>query len=319
MKKFNSTLLTIIASLILFGSILFLCYQIWDIVITDQIQTDTIFKNLQILLPVLFVCLCITTALLLSNPATTHIHRATLEEDNKGIDNFSSQIFNLDTTLHKSETGLYSESQKKSVIADKNLNNKMVKNDLLIHEAGLQSNNDDKIEKNTLGEKSQTQVFPVALDKKYRKEARLEDTFENRLFQEVKYANIHEFDLSLTLIAYKYNNSFDETIEDKIREAIGKYMKETSFIYQLQDNEFAIILPFSDYQEAQSQIVLLYRSVKEEFEKHSIILSAGFSSRFSRTIESDVLYKEAFMALNKALSKKTFSILGFEPDTSRNI
>jgi hypothetical protein len=145
-----------------------------------------------------------------------------------------------------------------------------------------------------------------------------EDTFDTRLEKENLYANEQEYDLSLALIRLRYKDKNKQNIELPLyNQAIHDFLGESSYIYKYKEhavNNYALILPFSSYSEVQEELISLYRYLKDALNEDQLIFSCGFTSRFGRKLESAVFLREADSSLKKALRKRSFSMLGFEPD-----
>ncbi|MCK5156124.1 MAG: hypothetical protein KAQ69_06795 [Spirochaetales bacterium] len=145
-----------------------------------------------------------------------------------------------------------------------------------------------------------------------------EDTFAARLEKEGLYANEQEYDISLALIRLRYKDKNKQNKQLPIYEqAIHDFLGESSYIYKYKENVvncYALILPFSAYSETQEELISLYRYMKDALDENELIFSCGFTSRFGRKLESEVLMREAESSLKKALRKRSFSMLGFEPD-----
>jgi len=153
---------------------------------------------------------------------------------------------------------------------------------------------------------------------KYTPEEVFEDNFDTRLEKENLYANEQEYDMSLALIRLRYKDKNKQNIEIPLyNQAIHDFLGESSYIYKYKEhafNSFALILPFSSYSEAQEELISLFRYLKDALTEDQLIFSCGFTSRFGRKLESAVFLREAESSLKKALRKRSFSMLGFEPD-----
>jgi hypothetical protein len=146
----------------------------------------------------------------------------------------------------------------------------------------------------------------------------VEDTFDTRLEKENLYANEQEYDLSLALIRLRFKDKNKQNVEIPLyNQAIHDFLGESSYIYKYKEhavNNYALILPFSSYSEAQEELISLFRYLKDALSEDQLIFSCGFTSRFGRKLESAVFLREADSSLKKALRKRSFSMLGFEPD-----
>lgn len=148
----------------------------------------------------------------------------------------------------------------------------------------------------------------------------IEDTFENRLDQETHYANQQAYELSLFILRLRFPKQSKRPIRTIYEQAIREFLGNSTYVYQDDENQnrFYGILPFYSFTETQMELSALYRYLRESLEEDECILSIGFSSRFSREdIIPETLLKEAQSSMKKALRRKSFSLLGFEPDPNK--
>lgn len=160
-------------------------------------------------------------------------------------------------------------------------------------------------------EQAAAEVEPAGEEKKY-----LDDDFHKRLEEEVNFSNDKNYELTLLLMNIepkKYSSDFDV-----FRQSLAEFFSETAFIYEYPyDHTVAVILPFFSYQESQQELIDLYAKIKIDLQSRSTILRAGFSSKFSRNIDSETLLYETEVAFKKAIEEQGFCILGFEPDINK--
>ena len=148
----------------------------------------------------------------------------------------------------------------------------------------------------------------------------IEDTFENRLDQETHYANQQDYELSLFILRLRFPKQSKRPIRTIYEQALREFLGNSTYVYQDDENQnkFYGILPFYSFTETQMELSALYRYLRESLEEDDCILSIGFASRFSREdIIPETLLKEALSSMKKALRRKSFSLLGFEPDPNK--
>ena len=149
----------------------------------------------------------------------------------------------------------------------------------------------------------------------------IEDTLENRVKQEVAYANENSYDISIAIIRFRFREkNKPSTYLSLYEQAIRDFLGDSSYIYYFKEpalNSYAIIMPFAAFDETQQELIALYRFMKDAVEEDNLIFSCGFASRFDRDLDHDMLMNEAESSLRKALKKRSFSMIGFEPDIDR--
>ena len=148
----------------------------------------------------------------------------------------------------------------------------------------------------------------------------IEDTFDNRLMQETVYANQQDYELSVFILRLRFPKQSKTPVRTIYDQAIREFLGSSTYVYQDEENQnkYYGILPFYSFHETQMELSALYRYLRESLEEDECILSIGFSSRFSREdIIPETLIKEAQSSMKKALRRKSFSLLGFEPDPNR--
>ncbi len=140
--------------------------------------------------------------------------------------------------------------------------------------------------------------------------------FYERLQQEVEYSNKKKYEVSLILLNLepkRFDNDF-QVFDD----AVKKFFDESAFIFEyVQDNTFAIILPFFSFFETQKELINLYDFLKKELLQRSTSFRAGFTSKFNRYVDSETILYETEVAFKKAIQDEDFCILGFEPDVNK--
>ncbi len=146
-----------------------------------------------------------------------------------------------------------------------------------------------------------------------------QDTFETRLKKELLFSEEHGYDVSLALIRLRFRD------KSKAPESMPLYAKviynflgNSAYIYQYKEsivkNSYACIMPFANFTETQKELLSLFRHIKEDLEAEGIVFSCGYTSRLSRRLEPELFLHEASVSLKKALQRKGFSLIGFEPD-----
>ncbi|MBC8146830.1 MAG: hypothetical protein H8E98_02460 [Bacteroidetes bacterium] len=205
---------------------------------------------------------------------------------------------------------------------DKPAEDKKIKEEVMYPAESIDSHNTEKQTTRDLNKPNlfSIRINPAKADKQEKvvPEEVFEDTFDTRLEKENLYANEQKYDISLALVRLRYKDKNRQNIELHLySQAIQDFLGESSYIYKYKEhaiNSYALILPFSSYSEAQEELISLYRYLKDALEEDQLIFSCGFSSRFGRELESSVLLREAESSLKKALRKRSFCMLGFEPD-----
>ncbi len=140
--------------------------------------------------------------------------------------------------------------------------------------------------------------------------------FYVRFQKEVDFSNDKKYEIALILINIepkKYPSDFLI-----FKEAVESYFSDIAFIYDYTTtNTIAVILPFFSFKETQNELMSLYESLKDDLLQRSTLFRAGFTSKFTRLIDSETILYETETAFKKALEADTFCILGFEPDVNK--
>jgi len=256
------------------------------------------------------------------NPESKAAHKS--KKDNPEYLQESSDLDNVDSgsIIGKDELSYFQGLE--NVDTDKeDLKSNNVSNEDIIYPAV--PINSRKQEKQPTRDLNKPNLFSIRINpskenkqEKYTPEEVFEDTFDTRLEKENLYANEQEYDISLALIRLRYKDKNKKNKEIPLySQSIHDFLGESSYIYKHKEhavNSYALILPFSSYSEAQEELISLFRYLKDALDEDQLIFSCGFTSRFGRKLESAVFLHEAESSLKKALKKRSFSMLGFEPD-----
>lgn len=133
------------------------------------------------------------------------------------------------------------------------------------------------------------------------------------LKQECEYSTNNKYELSLVLM--NLEPSHDQTDFDRFSKRIADHFQDTAFIYGYEvKNTMVIIMPFYSFDEVKQELVSLYKSLKSDLDRRSVIFRAGFTSKFSRYIDAYTMLNESESAFEKVTETPQSGILGFEPD-----
>ncbi len=146
-----------------------------------------------------------------------------------------------------------------------------------------------------------------------------EDTFETRLSKELLFSQDHGYDVSLALLRFRFKDKAKAVANmPSFAKVIHTFLGNSAYIYQFKEsmvkNSYACIMPFANFDETQAELLALYRYMKDILDEQEILFSGGFTSRFSRALDADMFLNEASSSLKKALRRRSFSLIGFEPD-----
>jgi len=146
-----------------------------------------------------------------------------------------------------------------------------------------------------------------------------EDTFETRLSKELLFSQEHGYDVSLALIRFRFKDKTKAVASmPSFAKVIHTFLGNSAYIYQYKEsmvkNSYACIMPFANFSETQAELLALYRYMKDVLDEQEILFSSGFTSRFNRALDADIFLNEASSSLKKALRRRSFSLIGFEPD-----
>lgn len=166
--------------------------------------------------------------------------------------------------------------------------------------------------------------LPITRTRKEEKQAavrveEIEDSFPQRFKQEFEASAEHGYEITLAFIRLRFKDKTKrEEPLPKYEKLIRMFLKDTAYIYPYKsdqiENSYACIIPFANYKETEAELLALYRYLRDTLRNDELIFSSGFSSSYLRKFESTVLLNEAESSLKKALKRRSFSLIGFEPD-----
>ncbi len=136
---------------------------------------------------------------------------------------------------------------------------------------------------------------------------------EQKITDELKKSASFDHDIVLTLIRAP-NNLLKENSQEFL-EILNKYFPFKDLIFKYDDNTFCILIPNIDLEKGIQQIETFdqtFVNISSKSLKFPIMF--GLSSRNGRLISGNVILKEAKAALKKAMSNKSYPIIGFRPN-----
>lgn len=132
--------------------------------------------------------------------------------------------------------------------------------------------------------------------------------FEQRLEDELAYCSRQDQDLSLLLISI-------EGEIDTYRDELTHYFGPSSFIFSLEDNRYAVILPFYDYDSAYRETESCFGGIDHDQDIGRCY--GGLTSRGDRDVDSQTLLYEAEVSMEEASRSKGSSIYCFKADAQK--
>lgn len=126
------------------------------------------------------------------------------------------------------------------------------------------------------------------------------------------------FDQDLALVLIKADDLFLDHYKEDFTELLHESFSYSDLIFNFDHSYFAVILPDDTIDRGIKRIQEFDQDCAVKFNMINIHgLYYGLSSRNGRLIEGEVLYNEAFTALQRAVNDGVSHIIGFRPDPAK--
>lgn len=138
----------------------------------------------------------------------------------------------------------------------------------------------------------------------------IEDTFDERLSQELEFARQVGYDISVAMIAIPPGDSDPHAVEATVVQSLFNKLGTVAFFYLTDTNQVSAIMPFHGFEQSRRYFASLLESLRKQYQKTA--LSVGFSAAGERIVTPEQLVHEAQLALEVASERLGYNLIAYD-------
>lgn len=138
----------------------------------------------------------------------------------------------------------------------------------------------------------------------------IEDTFDERLSEELEFARQVGYDISVAMISIPPGDSDPHAVEATVVQSLFNKLGTVAFFYLTDTNQVSAIMPFHGLEQSRRYFASLLESLRKQYQKTA--LSVGFSAVGERIVTADKLVHEAQLALEVASERTGYNLIAYD-------